>query len=329
MAPPRLALLPGECAGIGPELCVRLANTPLAANLVAIADADALLRAALRIRMPLEILDEDPLAEHRPGTLQVRHRTQPAIETPGELDLRNAPHVIDCMLEAGEGALRREFDALVTGPLHKGVVNEAGIAYTGTTELLARQADADVVMMLASPEMRVALVTTHLPLRAVPDAVTPAAIVRVARLLHAGLRKDFGIDKPRILVLGLNPHAGENGHLGREELDVIAPTLEKLRATGMNLEGPLPADTAFLPMHLARCDAVLAMYHDQGLPVLKHGGFERAVNVTLGLPYHRVAVDHGTALELAGTGRADASSLILAADLAQQLSCRSRRIRQT
>ena len=316
---PRLALIAGECAGIGPELCVRLANTELDANLVCIGDSDALLRAALRLRLPLELREESD-APHEPGTLQVRHRTQPAIETPGTLDVRNAPHTVDCLLEAAEGALRGEFAGLVTGPVHKGVVNDAGIAYTGTTELLARHADADVVMMLASPAMRVALVTTHLPLRDVPDAVTPAAIVRIARIVHAGLRHDFGIARPRILVLGLNPHAGENGHLGREEIDVIVPTLEKLRDTGMDLVGPLPADTAFLPAQLARCDAVIAMYHDQGLPVLKHGGFERAVNITLGLPYVRVAVDHGTALELAGTGKADASSMILAARTAAQLA---------
>ena len=321
MTAPRLALIAGECAGIGPELCVRLANTELAANLVCIGDSDALLRAALRLRLPLELLDESD-APHQPGTLQVRHRTQPAIEIPGELDVRNAPHTIDCLLEAAEGALRGEFAGLVTGPVHKGIVNDAGIAYTGTTELLARHADADVVMMLASPAMRVALVTTHLPLRNVPDAVTPSAIVRVARIVNAGLRKDFGIARPRIAVLGLNPHAGENGHLGREELDVIIPTLDKLRATGMDLVGPLPADTAFLPSHLAQCDAVIAMYHDQGLPVLKHGGFERAVNITLGLPYVRVAVDHGTALELAGSGKADASSMILAANIAAQLGAR-------
>jgi 4-hydroxythreonine-4-phosphate dehydrogenase len=324
---PRLALIPGECAGIGPELCVRLANTELAANLVAIGDADALLRAALRIQRPLELLEESD-APHIPGTLQVRHRTQPAMEIPGELDVRNAPHTIDSLLEASEGALRGEFDGMVTGPVHKGVVNDAGIPYTGTTELLARHADSDVVMMLASPLMRVALVTTHLPLRHVPDAVTPSAIVRVARIVHSGLRRDFGIEKPRILVLGLNPHAGENGHLGREEIDVIVPTLEKLRAAGMDLVGPLPADTAFLPSHLANCDAVIAMYHDQGLPVLKHGGFERAVNITLGLPYIRVAVDHGTALELAGTGKADASSLILAANIAAQLSARRKSLRR-
>jgi 4-hydroxythreonine-4-phosphate dehydrogenase len=316
---PRLALIAGECAGIGPELCVRLANSALDANLVCIGDADALLRAALRIRLPLELRDESA-APHEPGTLQVRHRTQPAIETPGKLDVRNAPHTIDCLMEAAEDALRGDFAGLVTGPVHKGVVNEAGIPYTGTTELLAQQAGSDVAMMLASPLMRVALVTTHLPLREVADAITPTTLARAARIVHAGLRHDFGIAKPRILVLGLNPHAGENGHLGREELDVIAPTLERLRSTGMDLVGPLPADTAFLPAHLGRSDAVIAMYHDQGLPVLKHGGFEQAVNITLGLPYVRVAVDHGTALELAGTGRADASSLILAANLAARFA---------
>jgi 4-hydroxythreonine-4-phosphate dehydrogenase len=318
---PRLALIPGECAGVGPELCVRLAHTSVTATLVALADADALQRAAERIGLPLEVLPESS-EPHRPGTLMVRHRAQPRREVPGSLDVHNAAHVIDALLEAADGSLRGEFDGMVTGPVHKGIVNDAGIAYTGTTELLAKHAGAEVVMMLASDVLRVALVTTHLPLRAVPDAITPAAISRVARLLHAGLQRDFGLAAPRISVLGLNPHAGENGHLGREELDVIIPTLEALRAEGLTLEGPLPADTAFLPMKLAQCDAVLAMYHDQGLPVLKHAGFERAVNITLGLPYVRVAVDHGTALEIAGSGRADAASLVLAARIAAELAGR-------
>lgn len=206
--------------------------------------------------------------------------------------------------------------------MHKASINEGGIAYTGTTELLARQAGVEVVMMLANPTLRVALATTHLPLRAVPDAITGEGLARVLRITDAALRRDFGVAAPRIAVLGLNPHAGEDGHLGREEIDVILPCLQALRAEGMDLVGPLPADTAFLPAKLAGFDAVLAMYHDQGLPVLKHAGFEQAVNITLGLPYPRVAVDHGTALELAGRGTADPSSLYAAVALCTTLAAR-------
>lgn len=320
---PRLALIPGEPAGIGPELCVRLAHTPLTAQLVAIADGDLLQRAADRIGLPLQLRDESD-ALHRPGTLALRHRALAAVESPGQLDRRNASGVIAALCEAADAATRAEFDGLVTGPVHKGVVNDAGIAYTGTTELLAQRADVEVVMMLASDRLRVALATTHLPLRAVPDAINRADLARTLRILHAALHHDFGIAAPRIAVLGLNPHAGEAGYLGREEIEVIAPVLAELRASGMALDGPLPADTAFLPAKLAQVDAVLAMYHDQGLPVLKHGGFDRAVNITLGLPYVRVAVDHGTALELAGSGRADAASLILAAQTASVLAARRR-----
>ena len=321
--PPRLALIPGEPAGIGPELCVRLAQIELDATLVAIADGDALGRAAKRLGLPLQLRDESDAA-HRPGGLALRHRPQAAVERPGQLDPRNAAGLISAMQEAADAAQRGEFDGLVTGPVHKGIVNDAGIAYTGTTELLAQRAGADVVMMLASDTLRVALATTHLPLRAVPDAITHAGLLRNLRILHAALRRDFGIEQPRIAVLGLNPHAGEAGHLGREEIEIIEPALAALRAEGLLLEGPLPADTAFLPAKLAHFDAVFAMYHDQGLPVLKHGGFDRAVNITLGLPYVRVAVDHGTALDLAGTGRADAASLMLAARIAAQLAARRR-----
>ncbi len=321
---PRLALVPGEPAGIGPELCVRLAQTELTASMVAIADGDALRRAAARLGLPLQLRDESD-APHQPGSLALRHRPLPQPEIPGQLDRRNAAFVIDTLIEAADAAQRGEFDGLVTGPVHKGIVNDAGIAYTGTTELLAQRACCEVVMLLASDILRVALVTTHLPLRAVADAITPETLTRILRILHAGLRADFGIAAPRIAVLGLNPHAGEAGHLGREEIEIIEPVLRVLRAEGMQLDGPLPADTAFLPTKLIGVDAVLAMYHDQGLPVLKHGGFERAVNITLGLPFVRVAVDHGTALELAGRGIADASSLILAACTAVEMAARRRR----
>lgn len=320
---PRLALIPGEPAGIGPELCVRLAQVELDACLTAIGDGDVLMRAAHRLGLPLQLRDDDG-ASHQPGTLALRHRALATPEMPGQLDVRNAAGVVAALHEAADGATRNEFDGLVTGPIHKGVVNDAGIAYTGTTELLAQHAAAEVVMMLASDRLRVALATTHLPLRRVPDAITRATLLRTLRILHRALQRDFGLTQPRITVLGLNPHAGEAGHLGREEIEIIEPALAELRTEGLHLDGPVPADTAFLPARLAHCDAVLAMYHDQGLPVLKHDGFEHAVNITLGLPYVRVAVDHGTALELAGSGRADASSLILAARIAAQLAARRR-----
>jgi 4-hydroxythreonine-4-phosphate dehydrogenase len=320
---PRLALIPGESAGIGPELCVRLAQLDLDAALVAIADGDMLRRAAQRLGLPLRLHDDESLAQ-RGGSLALRDRAQAAIERPGQLQSTNAASLIDALHEAARGGQSGEFDGIVTGPLHKGVINDAGMAYTGTTELLAQWAGVDVVMMLASDTMRVVLATTHLPLRAVPDAITRTGLERTLRIVEAALRRDFGLAAPRVMVLGLNPHAGESGYLGREEIDVIAPVLDALRAEGFALEGPLPADTAFLPARLAQGDAVLAMYHDQGLPVLKHGGFERAVNITLGLPYVRVAVDHGTALDLAGRGIADASSLILAARTAAAMAARRR-----
>ena len=318
---PLLGLIPGEPAGIGPELAVRLAHTPHTGVLVALCDGEVLLEAANAIGLPLSLLPADA-AHAKPGELRVRDVPRAVASRFGHLDPRNAAYVHACLLQgarlAGAGALA----GLVTGPVHKGVLNQAGIAYTGTTELLAQAADCDVVMLLASHHLRVALASTHLPLRAVPDAITPAGLIQTIEILHAALLADFALPQARIAVLGLNPHAGEEGWLGREEIEVITPVLETLRARGMHLEGPLPADTAFLPQKLAGFDAVLAMYHDQGLPVLKHAGFEQSVNITLGLPYVRVAVDHGTALDLAGKGLADASSLILAAGMAQQFAAR-------
>lgn len=319
--PALLGLVPGEPAGIGPELCVRLAHTPHAANLLAICDGELLHEAARAIDLPLDLLPAD--ATHTaPGQLRLLHRPRAVPSHFGKLDPRNAAYVHDSLIEAARLAGNGTLAGLVTGPVHKGVLNDAGIAYTGTTELLAHEAGCDVVMMLASSRLRVALATTHLPLRAVPDAITQASLTDTLETVHAALLADFGIAAPRIAVLGLNPHAGEGGYLGREEIEVIEPVLERLRARGMHLIGPLPADTAFLPGKLDGFDAVLAMYHDQGLPVLKHSGFEDAVNITLGLPYVRVAVDHGTALELAGHGIADASSLILAAQRASEFSTR-------
>tara|TARA_R110002020_G_scaffold37399_17_gene112945 strand:+ start:2200 stop:3171 length:972 start_codon:yes stop_codon:yes gene_type:complete len=317
---PRLALVPGEPAGIGPELCVRLAQRPLAAQLLAYADPDTLLAAAQALGLPLRL--RSPGQDCGEGELALQPVPQPRPVVFGQPDPANAAAVIAALEQGAAACLAGDCQGLVTGPVHKASINEGGIAYSGTTELLARQAGVDVVMMLARPGLRVALATTHLPLRAVPDAITQASLARCLRITHAALRRDFGIAAPRIAVLGLNPHAGEDGHLGREEIEVITPCLQALRAEGLDLVGPLPADTAFLPAKLAGFDAVMAMYHDQGLPVLKHGGFEQAVNITLGLPYPRVAVDHGTALELAGSGRADPSSLFAAADLCATLAAR-------
>ena len=309
---PRLALVPGEPAGIGPELCVRLAQQPRSdCRLLAYADAATLQAAAHALDLPLRLLGEHETAS-LPGDLCLRAlpNTQPTRF--GIPDPANATAVIHALQAAADACLRGEHDGLVTGPVNKAAINAGGIAYTGTTELLAQRAGCDVVMMLANDIVRVALVTTHLPLREVADAITPANLETCLRITHRALQQDFGLADPRIAVLGLNPHAGEAGHLGREEIEVMAPVLAKLRAAGMRLVGPLPADTAFLPQQLAGFDAVVAMYHDQGLPVLKYSGFERAVNLTLGLPYPRVAVDHGTALELAGKGIADPSSLFAA-----------------
>jgi 4-hydroxythreonine-4-phosphate dehydrogenase len=264
-----------------------------------------------------------------PGELMLLHQPLPGSRAPGVLDSSNARYILDTLRRATEGCLQGEFAALVTGPLHKGSINEAGIPFTGHTEFLAELCHTNrVVMMLASDEgggLRVALATTHLPLREVSDAITPERLEWVLRILHRELQQRFAIPEPRILVCGLNPHAGEGGHLGHEEIEVIAPLLERLRSEGMNLLGPLPADTLFTPRYLKVTDAVLAMYHDQGLPVLKHLGFGRAVNITLGLPIIRTSVDHGTALELAGSGRAESGSLEYAIDVAAQMAAATRK----
>jgi 4-hydroxythreonine-4-phosphate dehydrogenase len=320
----RLALVPGEPAGVGPELCVRLAQQARDHDLIAFADPDSLQAAAHALGLPLRLLPPEHPAT-QPGELglvAIPNAVLPAFGTP---DPRNAAAVIAALGTAASGCLEGHFDGLVTGPVHKAAINEGGIAYSGTTELLAAQAGREVVMMLANDVVRVALVTTHLPLRAVADAVTPSALERTLRITQAALQSDFGIDEPVIAVLGLNPHAGEAGHLGREEIEVIEPVLARLREEGLRLAGPLPADTAFLPAKLRGFDAVVAMYHDQGLPVLKYSGFEQAVNLTLGLPYPRVAVDHGTALDLAGKGLADPSSLFAAA----RICARMARLRRT
>lgn len=325
---PRLAVTTGEPAGIGPELLVRLAATPLAANFVAVTDRELLLRAARRCGLSIELIEDDgaPARVRRPGQLRVRHVALGVAEQPGQPDPRNARHVLATLAEAADGCMAGRYAAVVTAPLQKSSINDAGIRFSGHTEFFAERARAEVVMMLASPELRVALATTHLPLSAVPAAITRDALARALRIVHRALRDTFGFADPRIAVLGLNPHAGEGGHLGREELDTIIPVLESLRGEGMQLLGPLPADTAFVPAQRERYDAVLAMYHDQALPVLKSEAFDRTVNLTLGLPFIRTSVDHGTALDLAGTGKGDPSSLIAAATMALQLSRRRARL---
>lgn len=317
---PQLALVPGEPAGVGPELCLRLIQQPRTdCRLLAFADPDTLHAAAAALSLPLQLLPEDAIAR-QPGDLPLRAVPNAVPSRFGTPDAANAGAVIGALRQAGQACLSGALAGVVTGPVHKAVINEGGIAYSGTTELLADQARSPVVMMLANDIVRVALATTHLPLRAVADAITADGLALTLQIVHDALQRDFGLASPRIAVLGLNPHAGEDGHLGREELDLIIPLLARLRAQGMDLVGPLPADTAFLPAKLAGFDTVLAMYHDQGLPVLKYSGFEQAVNITLGLPYPRVAVDHGTALDLAGRGVADPSSLLAATALCARLA---------
>jgi 4-hydroxythreonine-4-phosphate dehydrogenase len=322
---PRLAVTAGEPAGIGPELLIRLAATPLAASLVAIADRQMLKRAAQRCGLQVELVDDDGSAqiERQPGTLRVRHLPLAVDELPGRPDPRNARYVLDSLAEAADGCVGGRYDAVVTAPLQKSSINDAGIPFSGHTEFFAERTRANVVMMLASPELRVALATTHLPLAAVPAAITIATLTRTLRIVHADLRSKFGIAEPRIAVLGLNPHAGEGGHMGHEEIDTLIPALDALRGEGMQMLGPMPADTAFVPAQRRHYDAVLAMYHDQALPVLKSEAFERTVNLTLGLPFIRTSVDHGTALDLAGTGQANPASLIAAAGMALDLIARS------
>ncbi len=319
---PRLAITTGEPAGVGPELVAVLAASELAADLIAIGDPELLRRAAATRGIALELSPDDGqwIAARAPGQLRCVPIALSAPVTPGRLDVRNATYVEALLDRAAAGCLQGEFDALVTAPVHKGILNEAGLAFRGHTEFFAARARCDVVMLLVAPGLRVALATTHLPLAEVPAAISAAGIVRTLRIVHNDLRHRFGIAAPRLAVLGLNPHAGEGCHLGREELDVIAPALAALRNEGLRIDGPLAADTAFVPARRAQYDAYLAMYHDQGLPVLKALGFGAAVNVTLGLPFVRTSVDHGTALDLAGTGTADAASLIAAARLAIELT---------
>ena len=322
----RLFLTPGEPAGIGPDLVLLAACRRHGAELIAVADPALLAQRARALRLRITLHDFDPGAParpHRPGQLPVAPVALRVPARPGHLAVANAASVLEALRVAVQLCRAQRHAALVTGPVHKGVINEAGTPFTGHTEYLAGLCGAATpVMMLVAGTLRVALATTHLPLRDVPAAITAERLRSVLTVLARDLHARLSIARPRILIAGLNPHAGEQGHLGREEVDIIEPVVRELRAQGLRLTGPLPADTLFTRQYLDRADAVLAMYHDQGLPVLKHAGFGEAVNVTLGLPFARTSVDHGTALELAGRGRADPRSLLAALRLAAALARR-------
>jgi 4-hydroxythreonine-4-phosphate dehydrogenase len=322
---PVLALTAGEPAGIGPDLCIALSHQALPCRLSVLGDVDVLSARAAQLGIAVDFIASDVIPAHAVGALHVRHIPVASPVTAGTLDASNSAHVLALLDAAIEGCQNGAYHAVVTAPVHKGIINDAGFAFTGHTEYLADHSGTNkVVMMLAGGGLRVALATTHLPLREVADAITASLLDEVIRILHADLQSKFGIARPRIAVAGLNPHAGESGHLGREEIDIIQPALDRLRAQGMDLVGPLPADTLFSRIRHDPCDAVLAMYHDQGLPVLKYASFGAGVNITLGLPFIRTSVDHGTALDLAGTGRAEAGSLLTAIETAIDMAARVR-----
>jgi len=317
-----LVITSGEPAGIGPDLCLQLAQRAHEQALVVLGDKALLQQRAAQLGLDVRLRDYDTqqMTPLPAGHLRVLHVPLAQAAQAGQLNHANSTYVLDLLRRAIQGCLSGEFSGMVTAPVHKGVINDAGIPFTGHTEFLAEQTHTElVVMMLVGGGMRVALATTHLTLRAVPDAITADLLESVLRIIQRDLARRFGIAQPRILVAGLNPHAGEGGHLGREEINIMIPVLDKLRAAGINVSAPLPADTLFTPKNLAQCDCVLAMYHDQGLPVLKHASFGNGVNVTLGLPIIRTSVDHGTALELAGTGKADAGSLLEAIKMAVEM----------
>lgn len=323
----RIALTPGEPAGIGPDLAIKIAQHDWAVEIVVIADKELLITRAQALDLPLTLIDYDPRVKAQPqkaGTLTIHHipLAEPAVC--GELNEKNGAYVLSTLQFACDHNIDSEFSAVVTGPVHKGIINKSGIAFSGHTEFFAQQSNTpDVVMMLATTGLRVALVTTHIPLAYVAKAITYDRILNITRILHHDLVEKFGIAQPRIYMCGLNPHAGEGGHLGREEIEIINPAIEVLRDEGMDIIGPLAADTLFQDKYLDNADAVLAMYHDQGLPVLKHKGFGKSVNITLGLPFIRTSVDHGTALELAGTGDADCGSMQVAINEAIALAIKS------
>ncbi len=321
----RIAITPGEPAGIGPDLCIELAQqAPANVELVVIADAELLIQRAQILQLPLRIKPFEAAADAcntRPGELTVLPVKVHGPVRVGVLDTTNSEYVLETLQMAAKLVANKDCHAMVTGPVHKGIINEAGFPFSGHTEYLAELFQQDLtVMMLATEGLRVALATTHLPLSAVPAAITRALLTGVISILSHDLQARFGIASPEILVCGLNPHAGEGGHLGKEEIDIIEPVLEEQRQQGINLLGPLPADTLFTAKYLDSADAVLAMYHDQGLPVLKYKGFGAASNITLGLPIIRTSVDHGTALDLAGSGKADTGSLCHAISTAVEMS---------
>ena len=307
----KIAVTPGEPAGIGPDLIVELAHHSWDAILVIYADQDMLAERAALLNIELALIPYTGQTTKAPmGSLYVHHTPCDAPVVAGELSTANGHYVVETLKQACEANMNQNFDAVVTGPVHKGIINKAGISFSGHTEYFASQSNtSDVVMMLSTDGLRVTLATTHIPLAYVAKAITQERLDKVIHIINTDLKLKFGIDKPHIYVCGLNPHAGEDGHLGREELDIIIPALNKLRDEGINITGPLPADTIFNPKYLDDADTVLAMYHDQGLPVLKYKGFGQAVNITLGLPFIRTSVDHGTAIDLAGKGEADAGSL--------------------
>ena len=317
---PVIAITSGEPAGIGPELCLRLVERDFPAQLVVLADRTLLAARAKAVGISgdgLKLRDWIHGQVSQKGTLDVLHQPLSVLSLPGRLDPANANYVLQLLDRALDGCRSGEFAAMVTAPVHKGVINDAGVPFTGHTEYLAEKTNTpQVVMMLAGSNLRVALATTHLPLKDVAAAITQESLEATLRILHTDMRSKYGLANPRILVAGLNPHAGEGGYLGMEEIEVISPVLERLRGEGMRLIGPLPADTMFTPPMLEQGDCVLAMYHDQGLTALKYASFGNGINVTLGLPIIRTSVDHGTALELAGTGRADPGSLFVAVEQA-------------
>ncbi|MCE9840416.1 4-hydroxythreonine-4-phosphate dehydrogenase PdxA [Proteus terrae] len=315
-----LVITPGEPAGVGPDLIISLAQMSWDLPWVVCADPQLLKTRAELLNLPLSLVEYDPATPpqaHTPSQICVLPIALHTNVIPSTLDKRNGLYVVETLARACDGCLNGEFSALMTGPVHKGIINDAGVHFTGHTEFFADRSHCErVVMMLATDTLRVALATTHLPLRDVADAITGELLHEIITILNHDLKTKFGIAEPQIYVCGLNPHAGESGHMGREEIDIIEPALTQLRQQGVHLHGPYPADTLFQPKYLTHADAVLAMYHDQGLPVLKYEGFGRAVNITLGLPFIRTSVDHGTALELAGTKSADAGSFCTALNLA-------------
>ena len=321
--PIRIAVTPGEPAGIGPDLMIMLSRQQWDAQMVIFADRNMMAQRAVQLGVALEIIPFEPGLDivQQAGQMIVYHIPVEVDVVAGKLDSGNGQYVVETLRQACEENMLGNFDAVVTGPVHKGIINKAGVSFSGHTEYFAQQSNtADVVMMLATDGLRVCLATTHIPLAYVSKAITPERIDKVVRIINTDLKLKFGIDEPTIYVCGLNPHAGEDGHLGTEEIQIITPTLDVLRSQGINLIGPLPADTIFQPKYLEKADAVLAMYHDQGLPVLKFKGFGNSVNITLGLPFVRTSVDHGTAADLAGSGDVDAGSMKRAINKAIKLA---------